>query len=302
MADMKIFPDIFILAMIIVNIYSCSKKSKQFSSLDAGGGAAVTSENLESEEGKNEKVAVIPVAIDNRPIEDVLCQEGPKLIAAAKKADFSPQFQVICDGSTTSSLFKDAILSAYQGSGEPLLKIVKSTNGADFVTQLAWIYAIKVPLANPSMFADYKPHDIFSAGVRSENSELFINVESRAAFPGKASVEQVVLNYDLKLANGASIFDKRRSEFNTYLLVEGNRDIVLSTEHLLEAETNEYYHSAQGFIVGMKADDNHSYLIFVSDITIKNRIDPARMKRTLISLNIAVAKMLQGFVMSKTVR
>ena len=177
--------------------------------------------------------------------------------------------------------------------------IVKLTTDDNFVTNLTLVYAIKAPLANPSLFADLKPHDIFASGIREANSEMVINVESRASFPGKASVEQLVLNYDLKVAKGASIFDRRRTEFNTYLLVENNRDIAVSTEHLLDVETNVNYHQAQGLVVGLKAENNQSYLLFITDLIIKNRIQPDRMKTTLASLNLSVAKMLQTYLVSK---
>ncbi|MDQ3235299.1 MAG: hypothetical protein M3Q07_26105 [Pseudobdellovibrionaceae bacterium] len=242
---------------------------------------------------------VIAVSIDDRNIEQVLCEEGPKVAAAAKKADFSEEFKLICNGSATTPAFKEAITQAYVGTGTPLVKVLKLSTADNFVTELALMFAIKAPLENPSLFADLKPHDIFAAGIKDSNSELVIKVESRQSFPGKASVEQIVLNYDLKLANGASIHDTRRTEFNTYLLIENNRDIAVSTEHILDAEANEFYHKAQGLTVGIKAENGQSYMVFVTNLVIKNRIDPARLNVTLTALNGSVAKMLQQYLVSK---
>jgi hypothetical protein len=244
---------------------------------------------------------VIDTKIDNRGAEQVLCEEAPRVLKNAKKADFSGDLALVCEGSDTSQGFKRAITNAYDGTGTPKVEILKfETNPENFVTEISLIFAIKAPLENPSLFADVKPHDIFASGIKEAGSELYIKVDSRQTFPGKASVEQIQLSYDLKLANGASIHDKRRTEFNTYLLVENNRDIALSSEHLLDAETNEYYHKAQGLTIGVKADAGHSYMVFVSNMVIKNRIDPERMKVTLTNLNFAVAKMLEEYLISKS--
>jgi hypothetical protein len=244
---------------------------------------------------------VIETKIDNRGAEQVLCEETPRVLKNAKKADFSSELALVCEGSDTSQGFKRAITNAYTGTGTPQVEILKfETNPENFVTEISLIFAIKAPLENPSLFADLKPHDVFASGVKEAGSELMIKVDSRQTFPGKASVEQIQLSYDLKLASGASIYDTRRTEFNTYLLVENNRDIAVSSEHLLDAETNEYYHKAQGLTIGIKADAGNSYMVFVSNMVIKNRIDPERMKVTLTNLNIAVAKMLEEYLISKS--
>ncbi len=285
-----------IITLGVSSILSCADKPKSFDASKTETAEVKGAEAIPAT--APEMKPVIGVTIDNRSIEDVLCQEGPRVTAAAKKADFSAQFALICEGGRTNALFKSSITGAYQGTGVPQVNVVKLTTDDNFVTNITLVYAIKAPLANPSLFADLKPHDIFAAGIRESNSELAITVESRASFPGKASVEQVVLNYDLKVANGASIFDRRRTEFNTYLLVESNRDIAVSTEHLLDADTNEYYHIANGLTIGLKAENNQSYLLFVTDLVIKNRIEPERMKVTLSNLNMGVAKMLQKHLLT----
>ncbi len=282
----------YILVSSLVILGACTPKEGKF---DA---AKVESANASPAE-KVIAGPVIETKIDNRGAEQVLCEETPRVLGNAKKADFSGELKLICEGSETSQAFKKAITNAYNGTGTPQVEVLKLVSNDNFVTEMSLIFAIKAPLENPSLFADLKPHDIFAAGIKEAGSELFIKVESRQSFPGKASVEQIVLNYDLKLAHGASIFDTRKTEFNTYLLVENNRDIAVSSEHLLDADTNEYYHKAQGLTIGIKADAGQSYMVFVSNLVIKNRIEPERMKVTLTNLNVAVAKMLEQYLISK---
>jgi len=238
---------------------------------------------------------VIPVSINDRSIEQVLCQEGPRVIGIFNPGDFAPQFSLICDGNNTNNTFKDLIRNSYQGNGNPSVQIVKSSTNAMFITNLALAFAIKVPLADPSQFADLEAHNIFSSGITTKNSKLVINVANRQPFPGRRSVEKVVLDYNLTSALGAGIHDTRRTEFNTYLLIEDNRDITISTEHLLDKE-NEYYHLANGLTIGLRADDGYSYLVFVTELIIKNRIDPERITNTIVSLNEQVATMLHSYI------
>jgi hypothetical protein len=243
---------------------------------------------------------VIDVQIDDRTIEEVLCQEGPKIIGAAKEVDFSQQFQLVCEQGTTNAFFKEVIQSAYQGEGEPKLFIPNLATNEQYVTNLTLAYALKVPLENPSMFADLRAHDIFAEGIDQDSSNLVINVESRKPFPGKRSIETVTLNYDLTSANGAGIYDKRTTEFDTYILIEDNQDITVSTEHLINAEQNEHYHLANGLTIGIKDGQGQSYLMFITDLVIKNRIDPMRMEVTMQALNLKVAKMLHEFITQET--
>lgn len=286
----KTIPTIFVSSLIVLG--ACTPKDSKFDGAKVEGNTGAAAQRIEG--------AVIATTIDNRGAEQVLCEEGPKVLGNAKKADFSAEFKLICEGSDTSQAFKRAITNAYTGTGTPQVEVLKLETNDNFVSDLNLIFAIKAPLENPSLFADLKPHDIFAEGIKEAASELYIKVESRQSFPGRASVEQIVLNYDLKLANGASIYDTRRTEFNTYLLIENNRDIAVSSEHLLDAETNEYYHKAQGLTIGIKADAGQSYMVFVTSLVIKNRIDPERMKVTLTNLNIAVAKMLEQYLISKS--
>jgi hypothetical protein len=213
-------------------------------------------------------------------------------LAELNKNDFSAQWKLLCSSGKPSALFDELIKSSYQGTGEPSVKVVQKTVGELYVTDITIAYAMKVPLENPTLFADLKPHDAFAAGIKEGNSSLALAVASRKPFPGKRSVEQVILDYNLTNADGAGIYDKRRTEFNTYPLIENNRDITVSAEALLDAETNDSYHLAQGLLIGLRAGDGNSYLIFMNQLVVKNRIDPDRMERTLLQLNKGAVKNL----------
>lgn len=239
---------------------------------------------------------VVPTDPDNRTITQVLCQEGPKVIAKSSKGDFAKEFGLICNDGNTNEAFKTLLASAYDGTGEPKVTTINNSSDDNYVTNLVLGYSLKLPVADPSLFAGYKAHDIFAAGVKAGNSEMKILVESRQAFPGKASVEQVVLNYNLMNAEGAGIFDTRQTEFNTYLLLENTRDVVVSTEVLLDEATNEQYHVANGMNIGIKDSKGSTYMVFLINLVIKNRIDPARMQKTMTVLNTQVAKMIQAHI------
>jgi hypothetical protein len=152
-----------------------------------------------------------------RSVEEVLCQEGPKVIGLANEVDFSGQFKLVCDGPSTNAFFKKVITSSYEGSGTPEIFISKEKTYDQYVTNLGLAFALKVPLENPSLFADLGAHDIFANGIKQDNSELIIDVATREPFPGKRSIEAVTLDYNLTSANGAGIYDKRTTEFNTYI-------------------------------------------------------------------------------------
>ncbi|MFW7378813.1 MAG: hypothetical protein ACOH5I_08405 [Oligoflexus sp.] len=280
-----------IFAIALVSI-SCSKK--EFNNKDVERSSV---DNAEPVDNSEDSIVETP-EVDNRSLEEVLCQEGPELTLSATKVDFKEQFAIVCNGETTNEFFASLLQNAYQGEGTPKIEMVRSSISELFVANLAFAYAIKVNLADPSTFSDLEAHNIFAEGIEKDNSALLINVASRESFPGRASVEKVILDYNLSIAKGAAIHDVRQTEFNNYILKEDLRDVTVSTEHLL-SENHDYYHSANGLTIGLKAENGQSYLIFVNEFIIKNRIDPKRLENTLISLNEQVATMLHTFVNSQ---
>jgi hypothetical protein len=228
---------------------------------------------------------------ETRSYTEILCQEGLKVANTPKKDDFTYAFSAICkDGEVTDS-FKNAVANAYNGTNEPTVELISASTDEQFLTKLLFIYAIEVPLNGPTEFHDLKIYDkLQNDGVADASSRLAMKVESRKAFPGKASVEEVILEQRIEMAAGAALYDVRRTELNNYLLVENMRDINLTTEHLLDADKNEHYHIARGLLVGMKgATAGVTNLVYVTELEVKNRIDPARLQKTVLNL----AKVIQ---------
>ena len=75
-----------------------------------------------------------------------------------------------------------------------------------------------------------------------------------------------------------------------FLPSEVTRDITLSAEYLLDADTNPYYHAARQMILGIKSEGDSTTLIYLNEIVVKNRIDPARLQRTLLNLSKVLAR------------
>jgi hypothetical protein len=242
---------------------------------------------------------IIPISVGDRPIETVLCEDGYKLLKLIEKSSLNEDFSLACTPDKTTALFQDLISKAYAGTGEPNVKLVQFKVGDLFVTRMIVAYAMKVPLADPSMFYSLKAHDALASGIQEKNSEVVGLVESRRNFPGRRSVEEIILNYSLNKSEGGGLFDKRRTEFNTYLLNESSTDVVLATEELLGADTNKTYHDYKGLLLGLKAEPGYTYLVFINDFTIKNRIDPLRLQRTLIALSQGMQKKMYNFFTSK---
>ena len=86
------------------------------------------------------------------------------------------------------------------------------------------------------------------------------------------------------------MFDKRKSRVQNYLPSEATRDLTLSAEYLVDADTNPYYHAARQMILGVKSENNTTTLIYLNEMIVKNRIDPARLQRTLLNLSKVLAR------------
>lgn len=227
--------------------------------------------------------------IEDRALGDILCQDGPR-VAAGSGDDFSTAFAAVCSGDKPNATYAAALSAAYAGTGDPEVMILKANTDDSYNTSLVYVYAVKIPLDTPNRINDLNLYGAFADGLKDQSSTMNLAVESRQAFPGKGSVEQVILNYDLKLADGAAMYDKRRSEVQNYIPSEATRDITLSTEILLDGDKNAHYHAARQLVVGLKNDDQTTTLLYINDMVVKNRIDPARLQRTLVNLAKVLAK------------
>ena len=231
------------------------------------------------------------------PLNEAICQQGP-VATQVTGQDFSRQFSFVCSDGKTNETFDQIISESYvPGSGqEPKVHLLASEVGELFVTNLVIAYAIKVPLSDPTSFASMNPFSSFAEGIRRKQSDLVITVESSETFPGNAVVQRQVLHYDLQRARNAGIFDQRRTEFNSYLLNEKSREVIIGSEHLLDVEQNPNYHLANGLLIGVKIDETHSVLLFLTELVVKNRIDPSRMETTIVDLNGGAAEILADYV------
>jgi len=292
----------YLISLALMTGFACGKSS----SFEGQKNAGAAEEAAQGPDGKGSDASpaaadkpIIPIQVGNRPIETVLCEDGFKLLKLIEKTSLNEDFGLACSADKTTPLFQELVTKAYVGSGEPNVKLVQFKTGDLFVTRMIVAYAMKVPLNDPSLFYSLKAHDVLSTGIQEKNSEVIGLVESRRNFPGRRSVEEVILNYSLNKSEGGGLFDKRRTEFNTYLLSESSTDVVVATEELLDAATNKTYHDYKGLLLGLKAEPGFTYLVFINDFTIKNRIDPLRLQRTLLALSQGMQKKMYTFFTSK---
>ncbi len=290
------------LAAVLLSAGSCGKKG--FEAKPNSGETTKTEAQEASAEPRPSQPSASPTAFPpaapgERAIDSILCQDGFKLLKLIEKDVLNEDFGLACTQQTPTPLFQELISKAYSGTGEPNVKLVQFQVGELFVTRMIVAYAMKVPLTDPSLFYSLKAHDALASGIQEKNSEVIGTVESRRNFPGRRSIEEIILNYSLNKSEGGGLFDKRRTEFNTYLLNESNTDVVVATEELLDADSNKTYHDYKGLLLGMKAEPGFTYLVFINDFTIKNRIDPLRLQRTLIALSQGMQKKMFSFFTSK---
>ena len=229
--------------------------------------------------------------------EEMVCQQGPRITALVQKADFSSVFAAVCTDGAPNETYKQLIKDKFNGEGAPKVTLISSKSDENLTTELILGYVINVPMEKPSEFSSYKSHNILAA-VESTSSKMQINVVSREEFPGRRSVEAIKLDYKISRAKGAGIYDVRSTEFNTYLLKEDYRDVVLSTEHITDAETNKNYHSTPGLTIGIANGDGRSDLMFISKLVVKERVDPSRIESALTDLNSKVAEMIHSHIIN----
>lgn len=287
---------ISMLAFALIGLVACEpggkgsgKKSKSDDALREG----VTKSPASGDKGKGlVDSAQWPNVLRNKAPEGTLygtliCDRSLKVAQQAAKDDFTELFRQVCNENAPTEGFVELINSAYAGDGEPEVKMLKEAETNDaLVTKFVFGYAIKADMDSPAQFAGLPIYEEFSKGIVDSkgNSRLDIKKESEKVFPGRGSVREITLQYSLPLARGAALFDLRRTQNNNYLLVEGTQDINVTTEHLLDAEQNPYYHSSRSMVFGMKGEPGVTYLVYVTELVVKNRIDPERLEKTILKV------------------
>lgn len=232
---------------------------------------------------------------DLRTFAELICQEGPRVSNAPKKEDFTGLFNVICTGGTTNDTFKSSLSTAFAGAGEPAITVIENKTGDLFVTRLVFLYTVRVPLVNPSAVQDINLYaKLAQAAVTYETSKLGLGIDGRKTFPGRGSLEEVGIHYDMTIASGAGTSDHRHTAINTYLLRENLRDVMVASEYMLEPEKNDFYHTMRGIQVMIKAPEGEvgTDLVYVNELVIKNRIDPNRVSKTVLDLSKAIEKLI----------
>lgn len=267
---------------------------------ETGGSPAASASGV----GLDQLSALASAETDTRSAEAILCENGPRIVAEAKKADFSEELKVICDGSKMTPALREALENTYRGSGDPYIKILSKNSSDFFLTELYLIFGFRTKVPNPTHLTQLKLHDQL-ASIKSVNSKtskrsaLGIKVTERNLFPvGSISVESLKLNYNLSLASNSSIYDVRDTEINNYGLSDTRKEVALGTEHLIDPESNEYYHDAKNLTVSISMEPGTTDVVFLNHLIIKNRIDPIRLEQTLVDLNQVVSKTLYDFVES----
>lgn len=240
---------------------------------------------------------ITDIGKDERPWDQLLCEAGKKFIKSENTADFSEIFSLICKENKLTADFLDTVENAFDGNASPVIKFRKSHTNEAFVSELLYTYAIKLPTGEPTNVLGTKPHDAFVGGIKKDLSEMTVEVLDREYFPAKrSSVEKVLLRYEMPKARGAGIYDVRTTEANTYLLSDTRKDVALQTEHILDTESNEYYHDGHDLMLVFTNDGKNTYIVRFAHHFVKNRVDPARLGAALADLNVEVVKMLHKHI------
>ena len=226
------------------------------------------------------------------PLKQLACSEGLQRANASGKTDFKELFEIVCKGKQPNARFDQLISSPYNGIGDPVVETVLNEPSNE-VTRMLFAFSVAIKNPNPANVGAQTIQEYFGDGINEGNSELTIDIENKVNFPGGGSSRTIVLNYDLINANGAGIFDQRRTEVNNYLLDERVHDITLTTEYLLDASENPFYASSKSIAFTMQNEKGDgSIIVFISEMTMLNRIDPERMIVTMRDLNIGSARVL----------
>lgn len=237
--------------------------------------------------------ALLHTTKDGKRFGNLLCERGPAIVQRAQKANLDNIFNIICVEDTPTKVLGDIFANAYGGALAPQVQTIVYSMNDLFVTKLTYAFAIKTGLSSPAAFSGLPVFDELAKGLRTQNSLVYTRKVGEREFPGRGSVREVILEYDLPYGEGAALYDKRQTESNTYLLVEGTQDINMTVEHLLNPEENQFYNTSNGIVVGVKGEQGETYFVYVIELVLINRFDPGRVQRTVIEM----AKLVQEAVL-----
>lgn len=237
--------------------------------------------------------------VDDREGSQLLCDEVGAFLKSVETTDYSQQIANFCGPDGPTDKFLAAFNSAYDGSGTPQVETLEFTTNEMYVSRLKIFFAIKTSFDFPVSIFVLDPHDNVKAGYRTKDSHMEGRIDSREMWPRDNNAVQTIRStYDLKVAKGAGIFDKRQTEANIYLLSDTRKDVAVVTERLLFAEENPFWVDQRDILVAI-AHEGATYLFGVNDLIVKNRFDPKRFKATMDDINTEAVRQIHSFIESK---
>ncbi len=228
--------------------------------------------------------------VNDKLFGNILCEKAPKAIAQGEKANLDTILKFACKANAPTKLLGQVFSSAYDGSKEPTVKTIFYDVSKHYVTRFVYSFAIRSKLKSPAVFAGLPIYEELGKGLIAGDSIVYTKKTGDRSFPGKGTVREINLEYDLPYAEGAGLYDKRQTQMNTYLLDEATQDINITVEHLLNPETNKIYHTTNSLIIGVKGGQNETFLLYLVELNMINRFDPGRIKRTLSEFGKKVAE------------
>lgn len=279
---------LYISLIVGIASFAC-EGGNQFSKSSRSDGTEAAAQSA-SGSGAVDFVPLAEKAADTRPLEQVLCQDGPQLASSTNQGNYSYHFEALCQGNQPSPFFAKLLESAYKGVNDPVIHNLDVQVSELYATRVLFAYAILSPVTDSSVLIKNRIHDAMVGGISDEWSKLLLTIDSAALFPGNRLIQEVRLTYDLQSMENMGIFDKRSTTFKTYLPLERNRDLTISFENLADGPTR-YYQYVHGLNFTIKAQNGSSYIVVVQDMVIKDRIDPAKIIRTLNGLNRSAIKL-----------
>ena len=235
-------------------------------------------------------------ASDPRSLNQIFCEDGPGKIVLADKDDFSNQLDLLCSAGGGSEVLTETEQNAYTGTGTPQINVLESTPNDDDSSSIVMAFSVRIPGASIDQLGKIQIHNYFAPNITNGESSMDVEVLDRKVFPGNGSIEKVRMSYTILQAAGREIEDYRETEVNIYRVVEKNPNLIMSTEHLLNAAENPYFSEAKNLVLVKKVEDNEILITTLSSVTRDNRGRHETMETALREIAAGmVLKVYEGF-------
>ena len=287
---------------------SDSRRAKSEASEDASPSTTVPNENdttqgpnnTPDQEGNKEGTdadieingGIKPPEKDQRTPTQLLCQEGPKLTKFAGKGNLQEEFSYLCSGDDASPLLERLQGLAYSGTGSPHVEIISTDSPQDDAINMIMAFAVKIP-GTPESVGGSVVHNAFVVGIKEAESIADVAVTSRTAFPGRKSAEEVHLTYNVSQADGREVTYIRKTEVNSYILSESNRDVSLTTEFL--EGPNDAYTLANGLTATIKLNSKESLILMVANYQMIDQRDTEAIVTTTADITRGCSRLIYSY-------